>query len=230
MDIRIRDDAGAVAQAAARFLAGEAERAIAERGRFLLALSGGSTPWQMLGHLGPADLDWTRIEVFQVDERVAPAGSGERNLTSLEASLVARVPLPRSQVHPMPVDREDLEHAAEAYAALLAERAGAPAVLDVAHLGLGADGHTASLVPGDAVLEVGGRDVAVTAAPYQGRRRMTLTYPALERARCVLWLLTGAGKADMLCRLRDGDTSIPAGRVSRRRAVVFADCAAAASL
>ena len=224
------DDAGAVAREAARFLAGEARAAIAARKRFSLALSGGSTPWRMLEHLDSGDLPWEAVEVFQVDERVAPAGSDERNLTHLDASLVSRVPVPGSQVHAMPVEAPDLDAAARAYAALLAARTGEPATLDMVHLGMGGDGHTASLVPGDAVLDVSDTDVAMTAAPYQGCRRMTLTYPALNRARTVLWLLTGAGKAEMLRRLRDGDAGIPAGRVSRARAVVFADRDAAASL
>lgn len=230
MDIRTLDDAPAVAREAARFLVEAGSRAIAARGRFSLALSGGSTPWQMLELLEAGDLPWEQVDIFQVDERVAPAGSDERNLTHLESSLVARVPIPSAQVHAMPVESEELERAARDYATRLAARTGEPATLDVVHLGMGADGHTASLVPGDSVLDVTAADVAVTAAPYQGQRRMTLTFPALNRARTVLWLLTGAGKAEMLRRLRDGDESIPAGRVSRERALVFADRAAAASL
>ena len=224
------DDAGAVAREAARFLIGEARAAITARKCFSLALSGGSTPWRTLEHLDSGDLPWEAVELFQVDERVAPAGSEERNLTHLHASLVSRVPIPGSQVHAMPVEAPDLDAAAHDYAALLAARTGRPATLDVVHLGMGGDGHTASLVPGDAVLDSTDTDVAMTAAPYQGCRRMTLTYPALNRARRVLWLLTGAGKAEMLRRLRDGDAGIPAGRVSRARAVVFADRDAAASL
>ena len=230
METRILEDAGAVAREAARFLIDEARRAIAARGRFSLALSGGSTPWRMLGCLAPGDLDWERVEVFQVDERVAPAGSEERNLTHLEAGLARRVPLPARQVHAMPVDAADLDGAARAYAARLRAVTGEPALLDLVHLGLGADGHTASLVPGDTVLETRDAEVAMTAAPYRGRRRMTLTRPVLDRARVLLWLVTGAGKADVLRRLHEGDPGIPAGRVSRERAVVFADRAAAASL
>lgn len=230
METRILEDAGAVAREAARFVADEARRAIAARGRFSLALSGGSTPWRMLEHLEPGDLDWERVDVFQVDERVAPAGSGERNLTHLEASLAGRVPLPAEQVHAMPVDAADLDLAARDYAARLRAVTGGPATLDLVHLGLGADGHTASLVPGDRVLETRDAEVAMTAAPYQGRRRMTLTRPVLDRARALLWLITGAGKADVLRRLHEGDPGIPAGRVARGRAVVFADRAAAASL
>lgn len=230
METRVQEDAGAVAREAARFLIDEARRAIAARGCFSLALSGGSTPWRMLGCLAPGDLDWERVEVFQVDERVAPAGSDERNLTHLEASLARRVPLPAGQVHAMPVDAADLDRAARDYAARLRSVTGEPAILDLVHLGLGADGHTASLVPGDTVLETRDAEVAMTAAPYQGRRRMTLTRPVLDRARVLLWLITGADKADMLRRLHEGDPGIPAGRVSRERAVVFADRAAAASL
>ncbi len=230
MDIRILDDAPAVARAAACFLVEAGGRAIAARGRFSLALSGGSTPWRMLRHLEPEDLPWERVDIFQVDERVAPAGSDERNLTHLESSLVDRVPIPPTRVNAMPVEAEDLERAASDYAARLAARTGEPATLDVVHLGVGDDGHTASLVPGDPVLDVTGADVALAVAPYQGRRRMTLTLPALNRARTVLWLLTGAGKARMLRRLRDGDAGIPAGRVARRHAVVFTDRDAAALL
>ena len=146
METRILEDAGAVAREAARFLIDEARRAIAARGRFSLALSGGSTPWRMLGCLAPGDLDWERVEVFQVDERVAPAGSEERNLTHIEAGLARRVPLPARQVHAMPVDAADLDGAARAYAARLRAVTGEPARLDLVHLGLGADGHTASLL------------------------------------------------------------------------------------
>jgi len=165
----------------------------------------------------------------QVDERVAPVGDPERNLTHLRESLLAHAPLRPDRVHAMPVEERDLDGAAARYAETLREIAGAPPVLDLVHLGLGADGHTASLVPGDPVLEVDDADVAL-AGPYQGRRRMTLTYPMLDRARRVLWLVTGAEKAEMLVRLLDGDRSIPAGRVRRERALVLADRPAAARL
>jgi 6-phosphogluconolactonase len=127
----------------------------------------------------------------------------------------------------MPVESPDLEAAAAQYALTLREIAGSPPVLDLAHLGLGPDGHTASLVPGDPVLDVTDADVAVTGRAYQGRRRMTLTYPMLNRSRRILWLVTGSEKVDMLARLRAGDRSIPAGRVSQDRALVLADRAAA---
>jgi 6-phosphogluconolactonase len=160
---------------------------------------------------------------------VAPAGDPDRNLTHLRESLLDRTPLRPEQVHAMPVEQADLEAAATRYARTLQEVAGSPPVLDLAHLGLGPDGHTASLVPGDPVLGVTDWDVAVTGV-YQGRRRMTLTYPILNRSRRVLWLVTGGGKADMLVRLRDGDKTIPAGRVRQDQALVLADQAAAARL
>jgi 6-phosphogluconolactonase len=212
-----------------RVIAAEARAAAAARERFALAVSGGSTPWQMLRALANEDVPWDRVDVFQVDGRVAPGGNPERNLTHLRESLLPRVSLEEQRLHAMPVEDADLEDAALRYAGEMAEVAGSPPVFDVIHLGLGADGHTASLVPGDPVLEVVDADVAVTARPYQGRRRMSVTYPLLERARRILWIVTGGAKREMLDRLREGDASIPAGRVRRDRALVLADGAAAGS-
>jgi 6-phosphogluconolactonase len=161
-----------------------------------------------------------------VDERVAPAGDPDRNLTHLRESLLSKVPMPSEQAHAMPVEENDLEAAAASYASLLRQIAGSPPVLDLVHLGLGPDGHTASLVPGDPVLDVTDHDVAVTGV-YQKRRRMTLTYPVLNRARCILWLVTGPDKAEILQRLANGDESIPAGRIRRDTAVLLADRASA---
>ena len=166
----------------------------------------------MLRALAREDLPWTSVYVVQMDERIAPPGDPDRNLTHLRDSLFAEVHLPQEHVCSMPVDSPDLAAAAAQYALALQEIAGAPPVLDLVHLGLGPDGHTASLVPGDPVLEVADADVALS-QPYQGRRRMTLTYPARNRARRILWVVTGAEKAGMLLRLREGDVSIPAGRV-----------------
>jgi 6-phosphogluconolactonase len=167
--------------------------------------------------------------VVQVDERVAPEGHPDRNLTHLRDSLLAHAPLRAEHIHAMRVEAPDLEAAATSYAATLQSLAGSPPVLDLAHLGLGPDGHTASLVPGDPVLDVVDADVALTGV-YMGRRRMTLTYPLLNRSRRILWLVTGGEKAGMLVRLRDGDTSIPAGRVRQDQAQVLADRAAAGQL
>jgi len=225
MKIETFPSAEAVARAAAAFVATEARSAVAERGRFVLAVSGGQTPWLMLRALANEQVPWAGVHVVQVDERIAPAGDPGRNLTHLRESLLSHAPLPARQIYPMPVEDADLDAATEQYAATLREIAGSPPVLDLAHLGLGPDGHTASLVPGDPVLDVVDADVALTGL-YQGRRRMTLTYPILNRSRRSLWLVTGAEKAPMLPRLRDGDRAIPAGRIAGERAMVLADAAA----
>jgi 6-phosphogluconolactonase len=229
MEIKVLEDPAAVAAEAARVIAREGRGAVVARGRFTLAVSGGQTPWVMLRALAREDLPWNKVFVTQVDERVAPAGSKERNLTHLRDSLLAHVPLPSGNVCAMPVDSPDLEAAASQYALDLREIAGAPPVLDLVHLGLGPDGHTASLVPGDPVLDVTDADVALT-QPYQERRRMTLTFPAINRARRILWVVTGAEKARMLQCLRGGDVSIPAGFIHRDQALVLADRAAAQRL
>ncbi len=184
---------------------------------------------RMLRALAREDVSWDRVDLLQVDERVAPDGDPDRNLAALRESLLAQAPLAPARVHPMPVELDDLDSAAKRYADTLRTVAGSPPVLDLVHLGLGGDGHTASLVPGDPVLDVSDRDVAIT-GPYQGRRRMTLTYPALDRAQQVVWLVTGGDKAAMLARLHDGDAAIPAGRVRAAHAAVFADHAAAAEI
>src|SRR5262245_19466093 len=226
MKIEIFLDADTVARKAAAIVAAEARGAVAARGRFIIAVSGGRTPWQMLGVLAQEDLPWDNMHIVQVDERVAPKGDLDRNLTHLYESLLAHTPLKREQIYPMPVELPDLETAAKRYAETLEQIAGVPPVLDLVHLGLGPDGHTASLVPGDPVLTVTDSDVTLTGV-YQGRRRMTLTYPMLNRARSVLWLVTGKDKVAALGRLRAGDVSIPAGRIQRGNALVLADQAAA---
>jgi len=229
MKIEIFADADSVAREAASLIGVAARAAVAERGRFIMAVSGGHTPWVMLRNLTREEVPWDKIHLAQVDERVAPPGHPDRNLTHLQESLLEHAPLPPEQIYAMPVESVDLESAAKQYAATLAKIAGSPPVLDLVHLGLGPDGHTASLVPGDAVLEVNDADVAVTGI-YQERRRMTLTYPIINRARRVLWLVTGSEKTEMLARLREGDPSIPAGRINQERALVLADRAAAGQL
>jgi 6-phosphogluconolactonase len=225
MKIDVLADADAVAKAGAALIAAEARAAVAANGRFVFAVSGGHTPWVMLRALAFEEVPWPVLQVVQVDERVAPDGDPDRNLTHLRESLLGHAPLRPEQIHPMPVNLPDLEAGAAKYAAILQKIAGSPPVLDLAHLGLGPDGHTASLVPGDPVLEMTTADVATTGV-YQGRRRMTLTFPVLNRARRVLWLVTGSEKVGMLARLRAGDQTIPAGRVNSAQAVILADKAA----
>ena len=198
MKIEVYSDDDTVAREAAAIIAADSAHAVAERGRFVMAVSGGHTPWLMLRALADEPLPWQHVHVVQVDERVAPADDPDRNLTHLRESLLTRVPLPPDHIHAMPVEAPDLGRAAAQYAATLRDVAGSPPVLDLVHLGLGPDGHTASLVPGDPVLDVTDADVAVT-GPYQGRRRMTLTYPIINRSRRVLWLVTGARRPQCSC-------------------------------
>jgi 6-phosphogluconolactonase len=218
LEIEVLPDADAVAERGAQVVASAAAMAVADRDRFTFAVSGGRTPWAMFAALY-GRMPWEKVTIFQVDERIAPEDDPDRNLTQLKGALP---PGGAADVRPMPVWADDLEAAAALYADAL------PDQLDLVHLGLGPDGHTASLVPGDAVLAVQDRDVALT-AEYQGRRRMTLTYPALNRARQLLWLVTGDDKADALRRLRAGDQTIPAGWISTENALVLADAAAAGS-
>ena len=218
-------DAEAVARRAAQVIAHAARAAVDARGRFLLATSGGATPWLMLRHLAQENVPWERVHLFQVDERVAPEGHPDRNWTHLCESLLAHVATPAAGLHAMPVGDLDLSHAAASYAAILRAEAGEPPVLDLVHLGLGEDGHTASLVPNDSALDVTTADVAAT-APYAGRQRLTLTFPAINRARRIVWIVTGAGKAPALAMLRRGDGAIPAGRIRRHDALLLSDAAA----
>jgi 6-phosphogluconolactonase len=229
MKIQVFADADVVAKEAAKVIAAEARSAVAARGRFIMAVSGGHTPWQMLRALAGEDVPWGSVHVVQVDERIAPAGDPDRNLAHLRESLLEHAPLPAEQIYAMPVEDLDLEAAARCYAQTLEQIAGTPPLLDLAHLGLGPDGHTASLVPNDPVLNVLDRDVALTGV-YMKRRRMTLTYPMLNRSRRILWLVTGAEKVAMLPRLCAADASIPAGRVHQENALVLADRAAAEKL
>jgi len=216
----LREFAGAddVATAAADYVADRARLAVEAKGRFDFAASGGRTPWAMFEKLAQLDVAWSEVVVYQVDERIAPAGDATRNLTNLERSLGAS----RPTIVAMPVNDEDLDEAAADYARLL------PARFDLVHLGLGPDGHTASLIPGDPVLEIRDHLVAVTGV-YQGEQRMTLTYDALSRADQLLWLVTGGDKRAALAALLRGDSSIPAGSVEAPSSLVMADQAALAS-
>jgi 6-phosphogluconolactonase len=183
----------------------------------------------MLQILATKNIEWSKVDMVQADERLAPPESPDRNLTALQTNFVARVPPGSVRVYPMPVEETAGGLAATHYAQTLAQLAGSPSVLDLVQLGLGPDGHTASLVPGDPVLEIDDIDVGVTGV-YEGRRRMTLTYPILNRARNLLWLVTGAAKADVLARFSNDDVTLPACRVNRERAVVLADRAAASRM
>jgi 6-phosphogluconolactonase len=226
MRFEVLTDADAVAARAARLIAVAAREAVAARGRFVFAVSGGRTPWTMLRLLAHEDVPWPAVHVVQVDERIAPAGDPDRNLTHLNETLRANSTLAADHLHAMPVEAADLTAAARGYAAELQRLSGSPAVLDLVHLGLGADGHTASLVPGDPVLDVANADVAIT-GPYHARRRMTLTYPIIDRARGILWVVTGADKVAALAQLRAGSRAVPAGRVRSGNAVILADRQAA---
>jgi 6-phosphogluconolactonase len=217
-------DLHAAAQSAAAAVAEACGEAVRERGRALVAFSGGDTPWRMLAVLGHLDVPWGEVWVAQVDERVAPAGDPRRNALRLREILVEQGQLPAANLLQMPVEQAHLDAAAAQFQATLESIAGKPMRLDLVQLGLGADGHTASLVPGDAVLDVSDRDVAMT-APYQGTRRMTLTFPALDRARARLWLVTGASKRAVLEDLVEGVGSSPAVRVARDSATIITDLA-----
>lgn len=225
MNREVLADSESVAGRAASLIADYARKAVASRGSFVMAVSGGHTPWIMLRQLASAQIPWHAVHIVQVDERVAPAGHVDRNLTHLRESLTGS-PLPPDQLYAMPVESADLEAGADVYAATLQKVAGHAPIIDLVHLGLGPDGHTASLVPGDPVLDIDNADVALS-GPYQGRKRMTLTYPILNRARQILWVVTGSEKAGMVNRLLNGDREIPACRVSSSHALLLADSAAA---
>jgi len=226
MKQEILSTSDAVAARAAQIIASDARAAVAARRRFVMAVSGGRTPWQMLRALANEEMPWANVHVVQVDERIAPAGDKDRNLTHLCESLLSHAPIPENQIHAMPVEDADLDQACRDYTALLNSICGNPAVIDLTHLGLGPDGHTASLIPGDPVCEVHDAEVALTGL-YQNRRRMTLTYPILNRSRHVLWVVTGAEKAPMLPRLLAGDAGIPAGPIAQANATLLADAPAA---
>lgn len=232
LTIEVFANEDAVAKAAAGVIAAASREAVAARGLFTLSVSGGKTPWAMLKDLSSEGVPWKQVHVFQIDERIAPEGDPDRNLTHLHESLLGNAPIPKENIHAMPVNAADPEEGCREYAETLRSICGTPAVLDMAHLGLGPDGHTASLVPNDPVLEVADRDVALTDPVnlYQNRRRMTLTYPMINRSRRILWLATGAAKIPMLVKLRAADPSIPGGRISQHDALLLTDTAASSGL
>jgi 6-phosphogluconolactonase len=222
MKVEILPDEKSLARRAAAVIAKEARAAVAEHGRFVMAVSGGKSPWVMLADLADEQVPWANVHVFQIDERIAPAGDPDRNYVHLRDSLLAHAPIPPNQIYAMPVEMPDSELATKLYAQTLESVAGKPPVLDLAHLGLGPDGHTASLIPGDPVLNVTNRDIAVTGV-YQGRKRMTMTYPVINRASKIMWLVSGKDKVAAFAKLRAADPSVPAGRIRQTQSLLLAD-------
>lgn len=217
-ELRVVPDGASLAAAGAEIVTRVAAEAVAARGAFHIAFSGGRTPWAMVELLAAERaFPWDKTVVYQVDERVVRPSDPDRNLAHIRGC----VPPSLRSLEPMPVDDADLEAACARYATRL------PDAFDLIHLGLGADGHTASLVPGDTALDVTDQLVALTAGPYVGHRRMTMTFPALNRARALLWLVAGADKEGALSQLLAGDRSIPAARVVAPASTIIADAAAA---
>jgi 6-phosphogluconolactonase len=222
MEIRTFQSAQDVAREAADFIANRIKEQIAKKDFFTMAISGGRTPWEMIKELAAHDLPWEKVYLFQVDERVAPDGHSDRNLSQLFKAIEGTKLPTRLNIFSMHVIAGDLDKACSEYAdhIKLVTRTGK---LDLVHLGLGTDGHTASLIPGDEVLQVKDKDVALTANPYQGRLRMTLTYPLINQAEKILWVITGEEKAEMLSRLLHQDSTIPAGAVSQEKALIMTE-------
>lgn len=225
MKTELFSTADQVAAGAAAYLENEIREALHHQKSYSLAISGGRTPWEMLKILSKADLPWQRVNIFQVDERVAPDGHADRNLTQLFQAIAGTPMVMQLRIFPMPVLAEDLEEGSREYTQVLDEVTEGKG-LDLIHLGLGSDGHTASLVPGDGVLEIQDRLVACTQNTYQGRIRMTLTYPLLNSAKQLLWIVTGSEKQEMVQRLLQQDPSIPAGSIRQENALLMVDQAA----
>lgn len=226
MEIRTFQTANVVAKEAASFIADRIRENLSKKGFFTMAISGGRTPWEMIKELAAEDLPWEKVYLFQVDERIAPDGHQDRNLTQLFNTIQGTRLMTRLNIFPMPVIAEDLDQACEEYADYI-KTITETGKLDLIHLGMGADGHTASLIPGDEVLEVMDKNVAMTSTPYQGRNRMTLTYPLINQAEKILWIITGEEKAEMLERLLQQDPTIPAGRINQSNAIILTEeCAA----
>lgn len=222
MEIRTFQSADEVAKEAALFIADRIRENIARKGFFTMAISGGRTPWEMIKALAKENLPWEKVFLFQVDERVAPDAHADRNLTQLFKSIEGSPLVLRLNIFHMHVTAEDLDLACEEYAEQI-QRITENGKLDLVHLGLGTDGHTASLVPDDSVLNISDKNVATTHSSYQGRQRMTLTFPLINQAEKILWVVTGSEKAEMLRRLLNQDPSIPAGRIAQNHAVVFTE-------
>lgn len=222
MEIRTFQSADDVAKEAAIYIADRIRENIARKGFFTMAISGGRTPWAMIKELAQEDLPWEKVFLFQVDERIAPDAHPDRNLTQLFKAIEGSRLVLRLNIFPMHVIAEDLDAACAEYESHI-RRMTENGKLDLVHLGIGTDGHTASLIPGDPVLDIEDKSVAITGSEYQGRRRMTLTYPLINHAEKILWVVTGEEKAEMLNRLLHMDTSIPAGKIAQHHAILLTE-------
>lgn len=229
MEIRTFQSAEEVAKEAANYVADRIKENLAKKNFFTMAISGGRTPWEMIRELAKEDLEWEKVFLFQVDERIAPDGHPDRNLTQLFKSIENTKLPTRLNIFPMHVIAEDLDQACQDYADHI-QRITETGKLDLVHLGMGTDGHTASLIPGDEVLNVLDKKVTLTQNPYQGRQRMTLTYPLINEAEKILWVVTGEEKAEMLERLLLKDSTIPAGKVNQTHAILLTEESAAVKI
>ena len=207
--------AEALAEAAAERIAALAAETLEVRERFLLALAGGSTPRLLYRRLADEPwrgrIDWTRVEILFGDERAVPPDQPDSNYRMAREALLDHVPVPPEQVHRMQAELEDLDGAATRYEALLRSLAPDRPVprLDLVLLGVGPDGHTASLFPDTEVLGERERLVAPV-RPGAGLHRLSLTYPVLNAARHLMFLVTGEGKAAILRQLfREPDPAHP---------------------
>jgi 6-phosphogluconolactonase len=229
MEIRTFQSAHDVAKEAATYIADRIRENLTKKGFFTMAISGGRTPWEMIRELAKEDLEWEKVFLFQVDERIAPDGHPDRNLTQLFKSIENTKLPTRLNVFPMHVIAEDLDQACQDYADHI-QRITETGKLDLVHLGMGTDGHTASLIPGDEVLDILDKNVTLTRNPYQGRQRMTLTYPLINEAEKILWVVTGEEKAQMLERLLQKDPTIPAGKINQTHAILLTEESAAVKI
>ncbi len=206
--LRVFADTGALAEAAAERFAGLAEAAIAEQGRFCVALAGGSTPAGLYRRLAASPwrerLDWSRVEVFFGDERSVPPDHADSNYRMARETLLDHVPVPPGQIHRMIAETEERNARARDYADTLRDRLPTDddtPRFDLVLLGVGDDGHTASLFPGTPILDVRERLVAPVFVDRLATWRMSLTFPVLDAARHILFLAAGEAKAPVLERV-----------------------------
>jgi len=210
---------------AAELIAECLREAIARSGNGTVALSGGRTPSTMLQELASAPLDWSRIHIFQVDERLVDDGDERSNMKTIRSAF-ERPSLAIEQMHHMQIHGDSPQAGADRYTSQIRLVAGNPPTFDVVHLGLGEDGHTASLFPGDSALDADG-DVAVTGI-HGGVRRMTLTLKVINRARSRVWLVTGNAKRNVVQGLLRRDLALIASRVDQDNSSLVIDREASA--